>query len=117
VLVAEADPATRELLGEWLGGEGWQVVDEASAAAGLSEVALAVVDVPHPRGGGIAAVQRVRAQHAGVPILAISPSFLPNVQPCGACARLLGVQRVLPKPLSREDLIGAVKALLATPAG
>lgn len=113
VVVAEADPATRSLLAEWLGAEGWTVVPEDAVAddVGARSVALAVVDVPRPRGGGDETVRRVRASLAGVPILAISPNFLPNVQPCGACARLLGVQRVLPKPLVREQLLAAVQAV------
>jgi len=109
VVVAEADPDTRVLLEEWLGAEGFSVVDEAAADAG--PVALAVVDVPRPRGGGDEAIRRVRERLAGVPILAISPTFMPNIQPCGACARLLGVQRVLPKPLVREELLAAVQAV------
>jgi DNA-binding response OmpR family regulator len=116
IVVAEADPATRGLLQEWLGAEGWSVVDEAALGSGTGDeanpVALAIVDVPRPRGGGDDTIRRVRARMADVPILAVSPTFMPNIQPCGACARLLGVQRVLPKPLVREELVAAVDAVV-----
>lgn len=119
IVVAEADPASRNLLFEWLSAAGWHVVDELQLDTGpgtdQDPIALAVVDVPRPRGGGDEVIRRVRARRAGLPILAISSSFLPNVQPCGACARLLGVQRVLPKPLVREELLAAVQAVAGPP--
>ena len=115
VVLIDADPATRELLEEWLGAAGWRVwQDEPSAAGAAGELAdVAIVDVPRPRGGDDEAVGGVKARYPGVPILAISPTFLPNVLPCGACAQLLGVERVLPKPLVREQLIESVGVLAA----
>lgn len=108
VLVAEADATTRALVQEWLAAEGFTVVGEDTAGP----VALAVVDVPQPRGGGDDSVRRIKERHPGTPIVTISSVFMPSVQRCGACARLLGVQITLAKPLAREALLDAVQELV-----
>lgn len=107
VLVVGADPATRGLLDEWLAAEGWSVACDAHAA----DCALAIVDVPYPRDSGLELLRRVTAEHPGTPVLAISATFFSTVARCGPCARALGVAGVLPKPLTREALLAAVREL------
>jgi CheY-like chemotaxis protein len=110
-MVCESDASTRHLVVEWLRAGGWVVVSEASG----ERAAVAVVDVPHPRRGGDPTLRRLRARLSGMPIVAMSSSFLSNVESCGACARLLGVQRVVPKPLVREALLEAVSLAAGDP--
>lgn len=107
VLVVGADPATRELLDEWLAADGWAVVGDAQA----TDCALAIVDVPYPRDSGLELLRRVTREHPGTPLLAISATFFSTVARCGPCARALGVAGVLPKPLAREALLAAVREL------
>jgi CheY-like chemotaxis protein len=128
VLVVDADRATRDLLDEWLAGSGYRVAAaeaeaeaeaEAGAGAGAASggAALIVVDLPFPRQGGQAVLQRLAAQHPGVPILALSSTFFASVACTGAVARELGVAGVLPKPIRRDALVAAVTALAGTGPG
>lgn len=114
VLLVDPDPATAALLAEWLAADGYVVADDDDAA-GSAACALAVVAVPYPRDGGAAAICRVAAAHPGVPLLALSPTLFGNVECSGACARSLGVAGVLPMPVPREALLGAVRRLLRAP--
>jgi hypothetical protein len=48
-------------------------------------------------------------------VIAISGQFLSGLSAVGATAQMLGVQRVLAKPLSRGDLLEAVRAMIGPP--
>ena len=114
VLVVGADAATLGLVREWLVEAGLRVVDEPATPQQSdpgSRPLLVLVDVPFPRRGQSAPLQRVARQHAGTPVLALSPTFHSSVEPCGEVARSLGVAGVLPKPLRREALIAVVLQL------
>jgi CheY-like chemotaxis protein len=99
------------LLDEWLGGRGFEVFDDANAAA-RNGFDLIVVDVPFPRHGGLDLLKRVTAEYPDAPTIAVSSSFFADVRCDGALARELGVAGVLPKPLRRDALFAAVDGLI-----
>jgi len=109
VLVVGTDAATYGLLAEWLADAGCDAASDVHADAG--GWSLIVADVPFPRSDA-ASLQALRARHAGVPILAMSATFLPGVERSGEAARGLGVSCVLAKPLGRDMLVGAVLHLI-----
>ena len=116
VLVVDADPALLELLDEWLAAEGCRVVAGAAdspAEAGPFDIVL--VDVPFPRQGGPSSLRGVMSAHPGTPIVALSSTFFAGVDSTGAVARRLGVSSVLPKPVDRDALLGAVRRLAGSP--
>ncbi len=118
VLIVEADRATFELFEEWLAADGLQAVDAQRAPVGGAGAAawtrcdVTLVDVPFPRDEGVELLRAMAVENPGTPILALSSQFFANVTCSGPCARQLGVAGVLPKPVSREALITAVRALL-----
>jgi DNA-binding NarL/FixJ family response regulator len=103
-----ADAVTLPLLQAWLADEGWEVSD-AELAPG--EAQLIVVDMPFPRRDGAAAVHALTQRHPGSRVLVVSPTFLSSVVCTGECARQLGVDAVLPKPLMRSALLDAVRRI------
>jgi len=110
ILVIDADPALLSLLEEWLAAFGCEVVEEQAGDGPMQNgFDLIVVDVPFPRQGGLDVLRRVSNRHPGTPILALSSNFFASIQRSGAVAQALGVASVLPKPVTREALIAAVR--------
>jgi CheY-like chemotaxis protein len=110
VLLVGSDPATAELLREWLTAEGHEVVGERTGGE-AAPVSLAIVDVPFARQGADL-LRQVAARHPQAPLLALSATFFSSVKCTGDCARSLGVDGVLPKPVSREALLATIGELL-----
>jgi len=108
IRVLDTDRATFDLLTEWLASAGYAVAN----LDGHGAAALLIVDVPFGRHGGRDVVKRASTQYPGTPILALSPTFFSNVECGGNCARSLGVDGVLPKPIGRDALIAAIRNLL-----
>lgn len=113
VLVVDADATLLALWGEWLSAAGCMV----TTATAVAEVCaarydLAIVDVPCPRQDGAARVAAIANGHPGMPIIAVSGSFLPAVRGHCNVARAMGASLALPKPLFRGELLGAVQRLL-----
>lgn len=113
--VLDTDPATLALVREWLGGAGYRVLGEAPRLSTQPPPALAIIDVPFTRHGAADLLRRIGESHPGVPVLALSPTFFSNVRCDGNCARALGVAGVLPKPVTRDALLGAVAQILHSP--
>jgi CheY-like chemotaxis protein len=109
VLVVDADRTTLELIEEWLAADGRRVVSDAAPAG--EPIDLAIVDIPYPRNGGVERLRQLSDTHPGVPILVMSATFFAGVACSGGCASALGAAGVLPKPITREALIGAVRRL------
>ena len=111
ILVADADCALYGLLEEWLAGTGYELAGAcAPGEPDRDGYDLIVVDVPFPR-ADVDVLKMLRQEHPGTPIIALSSSFFPGVERTGAVARDLGVAAVLPKPLTREALLGAAQRL------
>jgi DNA-binding response OmpR family regulator len=111
VIVVAADRALLGLLREWLTAGEYEVMQEkAAGAAGRYD--LVIVDIPFPRHGGPQLIARVTGEYPGVPILALSSCFFGDVECQGQVARSVGVQSVLPKPVTRDRLVRAVETLI-----
>jgi DNA-binding response OmpR family regulator len=116
ILAVDTDHALLGLIEEWVGVCNCIVESDQDRRSKPGEekhpYALLIVDVPHPRRGGIELLQRLAAEHPGTPIIALSSTFFSGIESNGGVARTLGVACVLPKPVARESLITAVRSLL-----
>jgi|SRR5882757_7465319 len=122
IVIYEGDDLMRSLLGEWLSEAGYRVhavashdlrnnrLDEILAAADL-----VIVSVSMPKQAGAQLVREIQAVHPGTPVIALSGQFHPGLSANGAIAQALGVQQVIAKPLTRSDLLGAVRAIIGPP--
>lgn len=117
IMVIEEDGAMRVLISEWLTSEGHEVRSLSrhnSPGLGFTHPApvdLVVLDLPNPRTIGGMATRTVQAAQAAYPhaaIVGISAQITRNLGAESDVSRLLGVSRLLAKPCSREELVGAV---------
>jgi DNA-binding response OmpR family regulator len=114
ILVIETDDLIRELLERWLGEAGYAVVACAAGDPPPAEGArLVIVDVESPRGAG-ARIASLQAAYQA-PMLVLSARFRRGLGASAAAARQLGVQKVLPKPFTRAELLAAVSETIEDP--
>jgi CheY-like chemotaxis protein len=125
IMVIEEDGAMRVLICEWLAGEGHEVrslprhggaFDPAGGVAGDAGVDLVVLDLPHPRARRDDNLRAVQAVHAAWPhaaVIGISAQLARSLGGDSDVTRALGASRLLAKPCTREELLGAVAATLA----
>ena len=104
ILLVDADPAVRGLVEEWLAEEDWNLVEDSPD--------VVLVDLPCPREHGTSVVKRISNAHPQTPVVALSSSFFDGIEHNGAIARSLGVAGVLPKPLTRDALLAALRRAL-----
>jgi DNA-binding response OmpR family regulator len=116
IVLYEENDLMRSLLREWLSEAGYRV-----SAAGHGEAPpgtgtdLAIVSIYMPKKGGAQLVRQIQAAHPDVPVIALSGQFRSGLSTDGATARALGVQQVIAKPLSRGDLLEAIRAIIGAP--
>jgi DNA-binding response OmpR family regulator len=116
ISIYEENDLMRALLKEWLSEAGYRVC--ASAASGGQRggtVDLVIVSVCMPKQAGVKLVHEIQTTHPGKPLIAISGQFRAGLSAVGAAAQALGVQRVIAKPLSRAELLEAVRAMVGAP--
>lgn len=112
-LLVDTDATLAELLAIWLRGAGLRVrVAQPADEPAPGPIDLIVADLSYPRERGSERLRRVAERHPGAPVLALSAAFFAGVPSHGAVARDLGVAAVLPKPVTRDALLGAVARLL-----
>jgi len=117
IVIHEEDDLIRELLERWLGEEGYAVAiaertRRAKAQAGAP--CLVIANMVSPRGRQ-PLIDSLRSVYPA-PILALSGRFRRGLAGSVEAARRLGVQKVLPKPFTREELLSAVREALEAAA-
>ena len=110
VAVYEGNDLMRSLFTEWLEEAGYGLAASGTGAH------LVIASVSMPRQSGLQRIQEIQSRHPGVPVIAVSAHARAGLSTVGAAADLLGVQRVIAKPLAREDLLEAVRAMIGVPA-
>lgn len=121
VLVIDDDAVMRELVADWLEAAGYSVRKAANCQAGLAQASqvppgLVVTDMCMPGPSGAAAISRLKEQHPGVRVIAISGHFNSGHGLSAEAALEAGAARALAKPVKRGELIRAVAELLGPPA-
>lgn len=114
IVIVEPDDLICELLERWLGEAGYEVVVSAKEdEPGTDRAALVIADVSRPDSAA-ATIAALQAAYAA-PILALSTRFRRGLGGSIDAAHELGVRNVLPKPFSREELLGAIDEAIRGP--
>jgi DNA-binding response OmpR family regulator len=112
IVIYEADDLMRGLLQEWLRGAGYRVAAATICGPGPLKADLVIVNVGMPKQAGSRVADEIRAAHPKTPIIAISAQFRADLSSAGTTAQTLGVAQVIAKPLSRDTLLAAVRAII-----
>jgi DNA-binding response OmpR family regulator len=113
IVIYEADDLMRGLLHEWLAGAGYRVsVVVPRDAAPRVAADLVILNIELPKDTGSRVAEKIQLAHPGKPIIALSAQFRANLSTAGATARALGVSQVIAKPLTRDALLAAVRAII-----
>ena len=117
IMVIEEDHAMRTLISEWLAAEGHEVISMSrpGGARGGPVVDLVILDLPQLRSHGSEITQVVKEVGLAYPsasVIGISTRLGRSLDARSGAARAFGVDRVLAKPCSRDELLGAVADIL-----
>ena len=116
VAIYESDEMMRGLLGEWLSHAGYHLHSRDPAPSSPQQPPdLVVMSVQMPKEEAFGKLRIVHAVHPGTPVIALSSQFRSGLSSTGAAAQVLGVTRVLAKPLTRSQLLAAVEGIIGAP--
>jgi len=114
ILVAEDDPAIREIFHELLEHLGHQVMVASDGGQAMelfnkhsSKLDILITDICMPHVNGLQLIQHVRSHHATFPIIAMSGHSSRELQNEIACRQI----PILNKPLSFTDLQSSLLSL------
>ena len=108
VVVSEPDDLIRELLERWLGEAGYRISHVTKDHVLPVVMAdLVITDISEPGGPGNT-IEALQAAYAA-PILALSARFRRGLGGSSEPAQRLHVEKVLPKPFTRQQLLRAVR--------
>jgi DNA-binding response OmpR family regulator len=111
IVVYEEDDLMRALLIEWLSQAGHRVLEAGQRGAKDNDSGdLVIVSIYMPKQAG-ELLREIRTAHPHTPLIAISGQFRSGLPAAGMTAQMLGVERVLAKPLERSDLLEAVRTV------
>jgi len=118
-LILDENAPIRELLGEWLSGAGYRVFEAQHRrdlpAARISGIDVLLMDLPVLREGAKAAIAPLRAAFPQAVLVGLSARLGASVPQHSALAHELGLDALLAKPCTREELLGLLAQLGVAP--
>ncbi len=108
ILVADDDPAIRQLIKSFLEGEGYEVLEASSGGQILEQLGgnkapeLVLMDVRMPDGTGIETLQKIKAEHPGVGAILMTAYGSANT---AIQAIQMGAFDYVTKPFELDDVL------------
>lgn len=121
ILVIDDDAIMRDLVSDWLEAAGYGVRKATSCRAWIGQLlgqqapALIVTDMFMPGPCGAEAIAKLKKQHPGTALIAVSGQFNSGEGLSADAALAAGADRALAKPIKRAELIRVVAELLGVP--
>ena len=117
IVIYEENDLMSGLLKEWLTQAGYRVREAAPRAVQRADAEdLVIASISSPRQAGAQMLRDIQAAHPGTPLIAISGQFRSGLCATGSTAQLPGAEQLLAKPLTRGELLAAVRAIIGTPS-
>lgn len=121
ILVIEDDEHLRTMLRRMLEKAGYEVVEAADGAAGVTRFRaeptdLILTDILMPGQEGLETIMQLRREERRVPIIAMSGGGRVGPQDYLAAADKLGAYKTLVKPFSSEELLRTLREALDSTA-
>jgi CheY-like chemotaxis protein len=122
VLVIDDDAIMRDLVADWLEAAGYHVRKATSCRAWIAQLlgkespAIIVTDMFMPGPCGPEAIAKLKKQHPGTSLIAVSGHFNSGQGMSAEAALAAGADRALAKPIKRADLLRAVAELAGEPS-
>jgi DNA-binding NtrC family response regulator len=121
ILVIDDDPAILRMVAHMLTDTGHHCLTFDDAKEGLASldhaaVSLIITDILMPGMEGIELILSTRAMLPDLPIIAMSGGGRTDSMEVLHLAQRLGAFKILPKPFTRADLLGAVEQALGPAA-
>lgn len=118
ILVIDDEPVVRDLFRTVLELDGHDVEEAADSASGLAAYArepadLVIVDLVMPRESGVITIRKLRRQYPDVRVLPLT-GLLTQLWNADELSRLLNSDRMLTKPVTPDEIVGAVRRALQT---
>ena len=110
VLVVDDEPDVRDVVGEFLREDGFEVVEAGNGLEALLQVKRAhpdavVLDLMMPRLGGVEALKRIHSFNPGIRVLVVTGAIDPELQRQATAA---GAAGVFIKPVPAATLVAAL---------
>jgi DNA-binding response OmpR family regulator len=117
ILIVDDDDSVRVVLRQALVRAGYEVIEAADGNEAVrlfkeAPAKLVITDILMPDKDGIETIQEFRRTNPGVKIIAISGGGRIDPKMCLLMAKMVGANRVLPKPFQAQTLLAAVRELL-----
>jgi CheY-like chemotaxis protein len=120
ILIIDDDTAVSRTLSLILSRAGYEVSTAASGRKGLELLTtgafdLVLTDIIMPELDGIEAIRKIRTDHSGLRVIAMSGGGQIDKADFLHMAEALGADRVIEKPVRSEKLLELVDAVMANP--
>jgi YesN/AraC family two-component response regulator len=117
ILIIDDEPQLLNMLGQTLEREGYGIVKASNGKEGIklyreNPIDLIVTDIIMPEKEGIETIFELKKDFPDIKIIAISGGGRIEPEEYLDIAKKMGAQRTLAKPVTREDLLNAVRELL-----
>ncbi|MCZ6633615.1 MAG: response regulator [bacterium] len=117
ILIIDDDAPTRQLLRDFLEGQGHHIVEAENGKVGIEihrsdPAEVIITDIFMPEKNGLRVIRELQREDPAIKIIAISGGGdLGNLNPL-ILAEEVGIEHTLTKPFHMQDLLDAIQDLL-----
>ncbi len=117
ILVIDDEPQIRSLLSEMLKKAGYSVILAADGKEGISlykenSIDLVITDIIMPDKEGLEIIRELKRNYPDIKVIAMSGGGAGKPEDYLSMAEKFGAKRILRKPFTMQDVMGAVSELI-----